>query len=196
MRRLSIRWRLTLWYGIVLSAILIGFSVAVYLLMQRHLLSLTEAAMREELDEVADEVKRATSLSELPELLKLRFPGHEGYELQVDTVAGKHLFRSAGVRSGGLPGCDIERVSTSGTVYENAILEELGPVRLGSRLVPAASGQLLIQVAVTLTPNARALEELMTVLLTIGPLALFCALGGGYWLARKRLPRSIRWLPR
>ena len=39
-RRLSIRWRLTLWYGIVLSVILIGFSVAVYLLMQRHLLEL------------------------------------------------------------------------------------------------------------------------------------------------------------
>ena len=34
MKRLSIRWSLTLWYGVVLSAILVGFSGAVYLLMQ------------------------------------------------------------------------------------------------------------------------------------------------------------------
>ena len=52
MRRLSIRWRLTLWYGAVLSVILIGFSGAVYLLMQRHLLTLTDAALSEELDEL------------------------------------------------------------------------------------------------------------------------------------------------
>ena len=63
-RRLSIRWRLTLWYGTVLSVILAGFSGAVYLLMQRHLLTLTDAALSEELAELADEVRRVESLSE------------------------------------------------------------------------------------------------------------------------------------
>ena len=56
MRRLSIRWRLTLWYGVVLSAILVGFSGAVYLLMRHHLLALTDAALAEELAELAAEV--------------------------------------------------------------------------------------------------------------------------------------------
>ncbi len=40
MKNLSIRWRLTLWYGAVLSVILVGFSGAVYLLMRHHLLAL------------------------------------------------------------------------------------------------------------------------------------------------------------
>jgi two-component system, OmpR family, heavy metal sensor histidine kinase CusS len=187
MRRLSIRWRLTLWYGAVLSTVLVGFSVAVYVLMHRHLLALTDSALREELDELGDEVERAKSLSGLPELLRIRFPGHEGYELQVGTVAGEPLFRSEGVRSGGLPSPDFPWISPGGPVYENVTLNRLGPVRLGSGMVPGPSGQLLIQVAVTLVPNANALQELVAVLLTIGPLALACALGGGYWLARRAL---------
>ena len=95
MRRLSIRWRLTLWYGAVLLVMLIGFSGAVYLLMQRHLLTLNDSALREELDELTDEVGRVEALSSLPDVLRLRFPGHEGYELQVGTIAGKCLFRTA-----------------------------------------------------------------------------------------------------
>ena len=98
MRRLSIRWRLTLWYGAVLSVILIGFSGAVYLLMQRHLLTLTDSALREELDELSDEVRRVRSLASCRQCLALRFPGQEGYELQVGTLAGEPLFRSRGHR--------------------------------------------------------------------------------------------------
>ena len=44
-RNLTIRWRLTPWDGAVLSAILVGFSVAAYLLMQHHLLALTDATL-------------------------------------------------------------------------------------------------------------------------------------------------------
>jgi heavy metal sensor kinase len=40
---------------------------------------------------------------------------------------------------------------------------------------------------VTLVPNARALRELVTVFLALGPVALAFAVGGGYWLARKAL---------
>jgi heavy metal sensor kinase len=36
-------------------------------------------------------------------------------------------------------------------------------------------------------PNARALQELVMILLSIGPLVLACGLGCGYWLARKAL---------
>jgi two-component system, OmpR family, heavy metal sensor histidine kinase CusS len=66
-------------------------------------------------------------------------------------------------------------------------LDGMRPVRLASRLVAGPSESLLIQAAVTLVPNARALQELVTVLLTLGPVALASAVGGGYWLARKAL---------
>ena len=187
MRRLSIRWRLTLWYGTVLALILIGFSGAVYLLMQRHLLTLTDAALSEELDELADEVRRVKALAGLPEALRMRFPGHEGYELQVRTGSGEPVFRSRGIESKGLPGPLIGRNGLDCPTYESVMLEGGRPVRMASREVRGPAGPLVIQAAVTLVPNVRALRELVSILLTLGPVALASAVGGGYWLARKAL---------
>jgi two-component system, OmpR family, heavy metal sensor histidine kinase CusS len=185
--RLSIRWRLTLWYGTILSVILAGFSAAVYLLMERHLLMLTDAALNEELDELADEVKRVPSQSNLPAVLKTQFPGHEGYELQVRTEAGEPLFRSVGIESTGLPDPAARRYVADLPVYESLTLRGGRPMRVASREVSVPSGKLVVQAAMTLVPNARALRELVTVFLTLGPVALVCAVGGGYWLARKAL---------
>ncbi len=39
MRRLSIRWKLTLWYGGVLAVVLAVFSTAVYFTMRHQLLA-------------------------------------------------------------------------------------------------------------------------------------------------------------
>ncbi len=58
MNRLSIRWSLTLWYGLVLTAILVGFSAAVYMLMRHDLLALTDAALAEELADISADVLR------------------------------------------------------------------------------------------------------------------------------------------
>ena len=74
-----------------------------------------------------------------------------------------------------------------GPTYESVTLDDHTPVRLASHVVDSPSGPLLIQAAVTLAPNVRALRELLAVFLTIGPVALICALGGGYCLARKAL---------
>jgi two-component system, OmpR family, heavy metal sensor histidine kinase CusS len=187
--KLPIRWRLTLWYGAVLSATLAGFGAAVYVLMQHHLLGLTDAALREEIAEVGEEVGRAGSLANLPGNLGLRFSRIEGYECQVSTLGGEPLFRSVGLGQRGLPNPSASARTTEpgALTIEDVTLNAIGPVRLGSRVVPGPEGPLRVQVAITLAPNSRALHELMTALLTIGPLTLACTLGGGYWLARKAL---------
>jgi two-component system heavy metal sensor histidine kinase CusS len=187
MRRLSIRWRLTLWYGIVLSAILAGFSIAVYALMRHHLLDLTDATLREELVELEVEIGRARGLASSPEELEIRFVGPDGYVYQVGTMEGKTIFRSVEIKSAGLPGPDIRLIHTGELSYESITLDKLGPVRLASRVAPSPSGPLLIQAAASMIPNARALQELVMILLSIGPLVLACGLGCGYWLARKAL---------
>jgi hypothetical protein len=46
MKRLSIRWRLTLWYGVVLSAIVVSSDISIYFLLRHYLLVLTDSALR------------------------------------------------------------------------------------------------------------------------------------------------------
>ena len=188
MRRLSIRWRLTLWYGTVLSVILAGFSGAVYLLMERHLLTLTDAAISEELAELADESRREQSLiPSLPGVLRTRFPGHEGYELQVRTVGGEPLSEAwVSSRRAARALLYVAMVSICRFMRASRLIAA-GPSAWRVVKSPGRRGRFLIQAAVTLVPNARALRELVTVFLTLGPMALAFAVGGGYWLARKAL---------
>lgn len=184
MKGLSIRWRLTLWYGTVLFAVLVFSDLAIYFLLRHYLLVLTDAALKEELTELANEVGRARVVRELPGELGIRFASHEGYEFQVRTEGGESVFRSDGLGAAGLP-----RRTTRGTVssFETLTPEMIGHARLGSRVAHGPAGPLVVQAAVSLAPNDRALRELLTVLLTTGPLALAGALGGGYLLARKAL---------
>jgi two-component system heavy metal sensor histidine kinase CusS len=186
MRPLSIRWRLTLWYGAVLAAILAGFSGAVYLLMRHHLLALTDAALTEESADLAGDVGRCRDPADFSRELGLRYASHEGYEFQVSTERGTSLFRSDRFGSEGLPFLRPETLA-NGPVFTTLGPDRSGHWRMASRLVPHPSGPLVVQAAVSLAPNDRALRGLVAVSLLAGPVVLAGALGGGYMLARKAL---------
>jgi len=175
---------LTLWYGAVLCAVLVFSDASIYFLLRQHLLVLTDAALKEELAELATEIGRAIGLEELGAELRLRFASPEGCEVQVTTPQRVSIFRSNGLGAFDLP---VAQTSGSSPAYETVNLVSLGHARLGSRIVRGPAGPLIIEAAVYLAPNDRALRQLLTVLLTTGPLALAGALGGGYLLARKAL---------
>jgi two-component system, OmpR family, heavy metal sensor histidine kinase CusS len=186
MKRLSIRWRLTLWYGVVLSAILVGFSATVYALMRHHLLALTDAALAEELADLASDVSRCKGPESFPRELGLRYASHDGYEFQVCTRQGTVLFRSDGLGPAGLPRF-IPEASAGSRAHASRMLSRLGHGRLAWRALAGPGGPLVVQVAVSLAPNDQALRELLTALFLTGPLAVAGTLGGGYLLARKAL---------
>ena len=186
MNRLSIRWRLTLWYGAVLAAVLVVSGVAVFAMMRHVLLNRTGAGLLMEFAEVAEEVKRAEDRAGMVEWLERRFARHPGYDIQVSTTGGEVLFRSERIRGRALP--RPSRTPVPGqTAFESRRLDRLGHVRIVGRVVPGPDGPVLIQVAGSLAANDHELGELLVVLLLAGPLSLVCALGGGYWLARKAL---------
>jgi heavy metal sensor kinase len=66
-------------------------------------------------------------------------------------------------------------------------VDTLGHLRLMSVLVPGPDGPVVVQAATSLASIDHELAELLTILLLSGPLAVACALGGGYLLARKAL---------
>jgi heavy metal sensor kinase len=183
--RLSIRWRLTMWYGVVLSGVLSVFGAAVYLVMWHALLARTGSGMEMESVEVAEEVARTGSRSLLGTGLGRRFARHPGYDIQVSDPGGEPLFRSDRIKDGGLPG--PTSLDTGRVVYEDFHRGRSGRFRLLSRVIPGPTGPLVLQIAASSEGDDQELGELITALAIAGPLALALALGGGYLLARKAL---------
>jgi hypothetical protein len=97
MARLTIGWRLTLWYGAFLLVALAGFGVVVYTTFARNLLSEVDRALDEELVELALAVGNARNQPELLAVLERDFGGHAFYEIQVTTRTGQAVFTTPGL---------------------------------------------------------------------------------------------------
>jgi heavy metal sensor kinase len=193
MSRLSIRLRLTIWYGAVLAAVLVLFGGAVYLLMGQELLARIDAALEGEFLEIVDDVEAIPDRDKLERQLSRRLARHGGYEFQVVGKSWEAPVRSDRLRERGLPVPTIPAslmrldFETAPLGARSLALGPLGRWRVASRLLPGADGPVVAQVAAPLAAVDHELAELLTVLLLAGPLALAAALGGGYLLARKAL---------
>jgi two-component system heavy metal sensor histidine kinase CusS len=185
MGRLSIRWRLTLWYGTALAAVLVVFGASVYLMMRHALLARTGTGMSMESTEVAEEVARSPDRATLGTWLERRFARHPGYDVQVSTPGGEALFRSDRIKAAGLPG-PSDPPGAGRPTFES-VAGPSGHSRLFNRVVPGPDGPLILQVCAPLAADDEELGELLAVMSLAGPLALVLALGGGYLLARRAL---------
>lgn len=193
LKRLSIRWRLTAWYGAVLATVIALFGVSVYILMRHALMARLDAALEQDLAELENEAMESSGPDRLGQRFAKDFAHHEGYEVQVSRQNGAIAFRSDRLRMRPLP---IPRIppSLKHLDYESASLGtatadlgDLGRWRDASRITYRPDGPLILQVAAPLALIDHELAELLAVLLLTGPLALGFALGSGYLLARQAL---------
>jgi heavy metal sensor kinase len=182
---LSIRWRLTLWYGAVLAVVLAIFGGAVYFMMSHVLTERAGAGLLMESAEVEQEIERAKNAELLGTWLERRFSRHPGFDIQVTTPKGNRVFRSERIRDTGLPVPSSPPGPGQG-LFTDSVLDR-GRFHISNRGVAGPSGPLVVQVAAPLAQNDQELGELLTVLWLTGPLALGSALLGGYLLARRAL---------
>lgn len=186
MRRLNIRWKLTLWYGGVLAVVLVAFSATIFLTMRYQLLERTDQGLAEELADVRHEVKRAENPTTLHEWLDRRFARHEGFDFQITKPSGERFFVNTRLADKTLP-VPEEVGGEDGPRYETVELAGRGRWRIVSERVPGPEGPLRVQVARSLASYDHELRELLTAFLLTGPLTLLLAVAGGYFLARRAL---------
>ena len=186
MMQLAIRWRLTLWYSIVLAAILIAFSGGVYFSMRAYLLSRLDRGLQEELAAVDKELEESSTTEGLRARLHRRFGHYEHVLFDVrywnDSAPlfsrrlGETPFPAASESEG------KEQVQLA--TYESPNEEHW---RIASRQISGPDGPLLVRVAAPLTTDEHELQELTGTLLVAGLLAMAAAIAGGYFLARRAL---------
>jgi heavy metal sensor kinase len=184
MRKLTIGWRLTLWYSGILAASLVAFGGVVYVTFGRNLLGEIDRALAEELAEIAVVVRQAPDGVPLEARLESNFGRHEFYEIQVVDTAGVVRFRTPGLVGQLLP---APAVPSTDQQTANAVLTGVGEFRVASRLVAGQPGEFIIQAADSLELYRRELRGLLAVLVGTVPIILGGALAGGYWLSRRAL---------
>lgn len=188
MKTLNVRWRLTLWYGAVLAAIVIAFSTCVYAMMHRHLLARADFELDEELTELALEVRLAQDDADLEVQLARRFFQHGSFDFQVGRSGHPSLFRSERLQDQELaPPVDELAEDSPLTRNESVFLPKLGEMRVASRRARRVGGDYLVQAAMSLSPTRAELRAMLLMLLAAGPIAIAAALVGGYYLARHSL---------
>ncbi len=186
MKRLSIRLKMTLWYGAVLAIVLLAFGAVVYLTMRHQLLSRIDQGLDEELADVLYEVKRANDPKSLSEWLDRRFARHEGFDFQITRPSGERFFVSARLADQSLS-IPAPATVTETPHYESASAADSKRWRIVTVRVTGPDGPLTVQIARSLEPFDHESRELLATLLLVGPLTLLVAVGGGYFLARRAL---------
>jgi len=190
---MTIRIRMTLWYGLVLGAVILVFGTSVYLLMAHQLRARLDAGLSQELTGLMEEVEEAKNHTRLQERLRRRFSAHELYDYQVASPDGMVIFKSERLKAETLPSppvpssfkrLDFESVPLG---CKDLTLGHLGRVRVSSELVPGPDSTVVIQAVTSLASDDHELSELLLILFLAGPLSLGAVLGGGYLLAKKAL---------
>jgi len=185
MTRLSIRWRLTLWYGIALAVMLCGFCLLLHLLLWQQVMARTDAGLREEVKEISQEIALAENASAFRAAAEARFTQHSFYEFLVSDPQGQVIFASSDLRSPHQWSVGIDERTPIEFITHN--LDPRGPYRMARSCVSSRFGTLNVQVMRSLMPIYADLNALQWVMAGLMPLSIVLALAIGHFLAGKVL---------
>ncbi len=192
-KSVSIRVRLTLWYGSALALILVIFSTVLY--------TVTARGLRDQVDQSLEETASAAvrSLEErgfLPlideDQLMSQFPELARIDkfFQIFSSSGTITIRSPNIKQHEVPlsRTALDMAFTGRSLFESAKYPNEPPLRLIS--VPIVyRGTLLyiVQVGTSMDSVEQTLRRLLLVLLITMPVALMVSLAGGWFLAGRAL---------
>lgn len=190
---MPLRIRLTLWYGSALAAVLITFSVVLYVISARNL----RDAVDQSLEETATTAVRSLEergflpliseedlLSQFPELARIdKF-------FQIFSPSGTITIRSPNIKQHEVPlsRAALDAAFAGQSVFESAQYPNEPPLRLIS--VPIMyRGNLLyiVQVGTSMESVGEILHRFLILLVVAVPIALTVSLAGGWFLAGRAL---------
>lgn len=184
--RLSIRWRLTVWYSGSLCLLLIGFSTLVWAMTNSWLLAQTDAELIEELAELLDSINSSDDQASLEKNVAVWSQLHEpyGFDFELRTSDGKLLMQSERLEQADAS-LHTGLVTIDATHDSN--ISGLGELRIKAIAVSIFDERRRLWIAVSQAEQQRLLNQLLNVLITAGLVVMVGAGVGGYFLSRRVL---------
>jgi len=185
--RLPIRWRLTVWYAVLLGVVLLLFAIGLYTTLR---LRLYEGFDEQLYNQAAVTLAAVTTVNGVPALTPSGSSDQEGeYFIRLLGLDGEVVV-DTGQSLGGVPlDADAVNAALSGeTRYRSTNIEEGDTLRMVT--VPVREQDTVVgalQIGLNRDEIDETLGQLIRILALSGPLVLLIAITGGYFLAGRAL---------
>jgi heavy metal sensor kinase len=189
MKKLSIGFRLTLWYLAIFAAAQLFFGVAMWVVLRHELYSVADDALKTQIEDLTNFLKSQKKKNMT--VTKLREEASEAYDLehsgdflQIYDEDGNWIFHASWLERNKFalqaPAAIKSRSFQNVWIANQPFRFITQKIEVNGRSYTARTGVPTHQIIATLSLFRR-------YLLMLAPLLLFAAASGGYWLSRKAL---------
>ncbi len=183
MRPRSIRIRLTLWYTLFFLILMASMGSLVLWRVHSHLVENADVSLKEEIEELFEEITAVAKQDDLVEILKQRFSNHSHYHFEVRNERLEKVFVSPFLTHLELPSAEFPG-EMRGANFSDIELAGLGHYRLLDMAVRDHHSQPILLRAIS--PRLlidRDFRGYIWMFATLGPVAILAALVAGYLVA-------------
>jgi two-component system, OmpR family, heavy metal sensor histidine kinase CusS len=188
MRKLSIGFRLTLWYLAIFAAAQLAFGLGMWIILRRNLYRVADEELQAQVEDLTRflqaQKKNATVAKLQEEVAEAYVIEHSGDFLQIIDSEGNWIFRAASLQRSAVSPENPSAIQKPS--YQDRPLAGR-PFRFVTARLAVNSRVYAMQTAVPMDQVLRTLSLFRRYLLMFAPLLLLAAASGGYWLSRKAL---------
>jgi two-component system heavy metal sensor histidine kinase CusS len=186
LRRLNIRWRLTLWFGVAMIVLLLIRSYWIYHVMDSRLVDATDAQLAADLQLIERYVHSAKSQDEVREFLDRFSMRHGDMEIFVRGPDGQLLYQGSSGED--WPEEELNGQPLDGSDLRHAISQTPdGKGRVVRTELPSALGKFQIEISRSLWDKKNEVSDFALTLFTTLPFVFIAALIVGYLVASRAL---------
>jgi len=186
MRKLSIGWRLTLWYVAIFALAQLVFGVGMWVLLRHYLYDLADDDLESQVEDLQKffATQKTDSFAGLQAEFATSYADHAGDYLQVYAGDGRWAYQSKFLKAH--PLAPAEPMHMARPVFEDRWLDGI-PLRFAVQRFELNGHSYAVQTGVPIADLLDTLAMFRLYLLGFAPLLLMGAATGGYWLSRRAL---------
>jgi len=186
MRRLNIRWRLTLWFGAAMVILLVVRTFWIYFMLEQRLTARTDSELDAELEALQQDIQQSPDRSQLQQTLERHAAGRRDLGVDVLTPEGQQLFN--------LPLEPLPRAAVNLPALhdlQRRYLTRVSPSGARERVVestiPSKFGPLQVEIRRSMQDKEDEIWSFIEALLTTIPMVIVASLVVGYLVSTRAL---------
>ncbi len=186
-RRLNIRWRLTLWFAAAMAVLLVVRSFWIYHMMERRLATIADVELSARLDALEDLLQKKMKPEEVRASLERYADNQRDLQIEITNSHRDILFRSATSSPAGAAKVSSERPQTADRQYETNLSPEAGQRREVRTIVPTSLGEVTVRISRSMQAERNEVWDFVMTLFNTLPMVILAAFGVGYLVSARAL---------